>query len=205
MPTASVEHLGAHVVEQHRVDRFFERSAQLIESVDLHFDFHHVTGARAHRGHRGPNRSGQREVVVFDQHCVVQAEAMVRPSAAAHGVFLEHAQTGRRFTRVGHARVRSGDQGDEFARRGGDARKAAEKVQRRAFGGEDGACVPADLGNRLAGADGAPVFDQRGRFGRIVEQCKRQGGRADSGDDARFARDDAGPRDAPLRNDGVGR
>ena len=65
-----------------------KRLAQLIERIDLDFDLHHVPDARAHARDRFVNRAGEREVIVFDQHGVVEAEAMIAAAAAAHGVFL---------------------------------------------------------------------------------------------------------------------
>ena len=58
---------GRHVVEQHRVDRFFQRFLQLRDRIDFDLDLHHVSGSRACRGDGVVDGSGHGEMIVFDQ------------------------------------------------------------------------------------------------------------------------------------------
>ena len=51
-----------------------------------------------------------RDVVLFDQHGVEQADAVVLAAAAAHGVLLREAQTRQRLARIEDARARAGDE-----------------------------------------------------------------------------------------------
>ena len=67
-------------------------------------------------------------MIVFDQHGVVETEAVIAPAAARDGVSLERAQTGRRLARVRDARARAGD---------ADRRAAASRLRCRKDGRED--------------------------------------------------------------------
>ena len=60
--------------------------------------------------------AGDRDVVVLDQHGVVEAEAVVEAAAAAHRVFLQRAQAGRGLARAADAHVGAGDAAHEFVR-----------------------------------------------------------------------------------------
>src|SRR5262249_8726940 len=76
-----------HVVEQYRVGYpDLEHLAQLIERIDLDLDLDQMAGgglcALEHRG----DAAGDGDVVVLDQHGVVEAEAVVETAAAADGV-----------------------------------------------------------------------------------------------------------------------
>ena len=55
---------------------------------------------RLHAPHRLRDAAGQTHVVVLDQDPVVEAAAMVRAAAGAHGVLLQRAQRRRRLARV---------------------------------------------------------------------------------------------------------
>ena len=88
-------------------------------------------------------------MVVLDEDPVVEAEAVVRATAAANGVLLERAQPGRRLPGVEDRRAGAFDRVDEAASERGDSGEAAEEVERRALAGEDctrGACDPRDHG-----------------------------------------------------------
>ena len=62
--------------------------------------------ARARSSTRA-DAAGDRDVVVLDQHRVVEAEAVVEAAAAAHGVFLERAQARRGLAGAADAGLRA--------------------------------------------------------------------------------------------------
>ena len=68
------------------------------------------------------------DVVVLDQHRVVEAEPMVAAAADAHRVFLERAQARRRLARVDDPRVGCGRTDSTIAARDrGDPAQVAEE------------------------------------------------------------------------------
>ena len=78
-----------HVVEQDRVDWLVERIAQLLERVDLDFDLDHVTDGGARRRDGCMDRTGDAEMIVFDQHAVIQTKAVIGTAATRNRVSLE--------------------------------------------------------------------------------------------------------------------
>src|SRR5262249_37980703 len=107
-----------HVVEQHRVGQpDLEHLAQLIERIDLDLDLDQVAGGGLRALERRADSSGDGDVVVLDQHGIVEAEAMVETAAAAHRVLLQGAQARRGLARAANARARARDAAHEFMRR----------------------------------------------------------------------------------------
>ncbi len=119
-----------------------ERLLELAERIDLELDLDEMadTGARALQ--RGADAAGDRDMVVLDQHRIVEAEAVIGAAAGADRIFLDRAQARRRLARADDPRLVARDRGDDGGRRAGDAAEAAEEVQRRALGGEDAARRP---------------------------------------------------------------
>ena len=89
MRTACVSCGTRHVVEQDRVDWFVERIAQLLERVDLDFDLDHVADGGARRRDGCMDRTGDAEMIVFDQHAVIQTKAVIGTAATRNRVSLE--------------------------------------------------------------------------------------------------------------------
>ena len=67
---------------------------ELREVVDFDLDFDEMAHAFARRRERGTDATCRDDVVILDQHRVVEPEAVIRPAARAHGVLLEGAQAG---------------------------------------------------------------------------------------------------------------
>ncbi len=88
----------------------------------------------------GPIPPTAAKVVVLDEHGVVEAEAVIETAAAAHGVFLELAQSRRGLAGFDNPRLGACDGIHQRARGRGDAGEVACEVQRHALRGEDAAC-----------------------------------------------------------------
>ena len=94
----------------------------MVELVDLDFDLDEVTDGRARRLQCWSNATGDGDMVVLDQHGVVEAEAVIDAAAATDGVFLQRAETGKRLPRVGDPRLRMRNLGGIGGGERGDAR-----------------------------------------------------------------------------------
>ena len=92
--TARREIVERHIVEQHGVDAYAERLFELVERVDLDLDLDEMADMAAHAPDRLGDAAGDGDMVVLDEHGVVEAEAMVGAAARAHRIFLERAQSG---------------------------------------------------------------------------------------------------------------
>ena len=147
-----------HVVQQHDVGPGRQHRVELLERVHLDLD-HHARIAVLFDELPGPdNRFGggvngdspicadrenwdspEGEVVVLDQHGLVEPAAMVPAAAATHGVFFQPPPAGRGLAGVVDAGVGVGHQIDVLAGQRGDARQTPEQVQQNPFGGEQSA------------------------------------------------------------------
>ena len=84
--------------------------------------------------------SPELKMVVFDEHGIEQTEPMVESAAATDRIFLQTPPAGHRLASVvSNAGLGSGDGIDESPSDRGNARKAADEIQQRPFGGEQAA------------------------------------------------------------------
>ena len=102
--------------------------------------------------HGRAHAPGHGDVVLLDQDRVVEAEPVVGRAPGGDRGLLERTQAGRRLARVEHARA--GPLDGPRAARGerGDAREAAEEVERRALGADQrpGRALDLEHGSPLA-------------------------------------------------------
>ena len=128
------ELLGRHVVQQHRVNAARQRLFELCEGVHLDLHLHQMPHRRVHPPNGLGDTAGHDEVIVLDEHGVVQSEAVIGATTAAHGVFLQHPQTGGGFAGANDARGIALHGLHQALGGAGDAGKASQKVERNAFG-----------------------------------------------------------------------
>ena len=84
-------HVGdGEVVEHDAVGVGRERFAQLRQRFDLDFD-HDLRRPVPRCGDRCADAADGGDVVLFDQHGIEQADAVILAAAAAHGVLLSEA------------------------------------------------------------------------------------------------------------------
>ena len=100
------------------------------------------TGARA--THSGSQIARQRNMIVLDEHGVIQTKAVVAATAHTHRIFLQRAQAGHGLARAGHARAERLDGlGNRMCGCGYTA-EVTEVVESRALGREHRAAFAAD-------------------------------------------------------------
>ena len=149
-----------------------------------------MPGAGAHALDRGVDPAGGDQMVVLDQHRIVEAEAMIEPAAATHGIFLQAAQPRQCLARADDARRRSGHGIDKRACRGGNTRQMAGEIERDPLGRQQGARQAFDGRERRAGLDRAAVEFLGAKCGFGIDQAEGAFGRDQPGNGARLARHD---------------
>ena len=159
-----------------------------------------MTACRLGAGKHRADAAGHRDVVVLDQHRVIEPEAVIEAAAAAHGVFLQRPQPGRGLARADDARLGMGDAPHEFGRAGGDAGEVAEEIQRGTLCGQDGAGVAGNRHQAGPGLDRHAVAAVRLDLdlGRQPAECHLH--QRQAGDHTRLARNDGGAAPRVLRH-----
>ena len=102
------------------------------------------------RAHSRRDAAGCGDVVVFNQDAVRQGKAVVDRARRAHGVFVQLAQTGHCFARVGDARLRTLDGLHRPAGGGGHSGHMLQQVQRGALPLEQKPGAPFQLGDDVS-------------------------------------------------------
>ena len=104
-PDGLAQHVRAHVVQQHRIHSQGHRLVELCQRVDLELDLHQMADAGPGPLHRRPHSAGDGDVVVLDQHRIIQAEPVVGSAADPHRVFLREPQPRHRFAGAADLRL----------------------------------------------------------------------------------------------------
>ena len=117
---------------------------------------------RADRVEGGHDATGGDHVVVLDHRHVAEAEPVVDPAAAAHGVLLQRPPAGQRLAGVEDARRRALQRGHPGGGGGGDAGEVRGEVERGALGGQQAAGRSGDAHHHVAGGDPAAVGEPVG-------------------------------------------
>src|SRR5262245_58200512 len=188
------DRLGRHVVEQQNVGPRVERLFDLFERRDLDFDLVQVARGFAGAADGLGDAAGHRQMVVFDQHAVVQSHAMIAPAADAHRVLLQHPQPRRRLAGVDDLRLQAGDGLNVLARHGGDARKMLKEVQRDALGREQHLGVADHAGEDFARFDLLAVGRRGFDLDVLVEPAEYQVGDLEPGQNEVLFGDEAAAR-----------
>ena len=108
-------------------------------------------------------------MVVLDQDRIIQAEAMIGPAAASHGILFERPQARCGFAGVCDAGARPGYGVDEILGQGGDPAETAQQGHTGPLGREDCARVAADLGKRRPCRHDLAIVNQRRELHRRIE------------------------------------
>ena len=195
---------GCHIVEQDDIGTLGEDLVELVERVDLDFDFHEMADGGFYGAKGGDDAACDRDVVVFDQDRVIEAEAVVEAAAAQDGIFLEGAEAGRRFAGADDAGFGVGDGCDIARCQRGDAGKATEEIQRDALGGEEGAGGAFNGRKDRAGGDGCTIRDAGFKTQGWIEQAEGGFREIKPRDNARLARGNDGAGLFHRGNGGVG-
>ena len=197
--------IQAHVVQQDHVHAQRQRGLQLLQRVDLQLDPDHVADARPRPRHRIGDAAREGDVVVLDQHRVVQAEAMIAAAAHAHGVFLQGAQARHGLARAGHARAIRRHGPRDRCGGGGDAAQVAQEVQRHALGRQHGAGAALDARDLRARLQHAAVRARHAEADRRIQRAERQPRQVQPGQHALLARHQARFRLGVGGHDGIRR
>ena len=84
--------------------RRWREPLQLVKGANFDLDGLRSPAIAMRSFERGRDPAGQCDVVILDEHAVGKIEAVILSAAAAHGIFVDHAQARRGFARVENAR-----------------------------------------------------------------------------------------------------
>ena len=101
--------------------------------------------------------AGGDDVIVFDQHGVEQAGAVVLSAAATNGVFFKCARPGVVLRVSAILALCAGNRVGIAPRQGRDARHAAHEVERDALGGQDCAGIAGNGRDDVAGRNARAI------------------------------------------------
>ena len=153
--------VGRHVIQQDHVGAALHRVAHLLLVLALHLDAQQMRGMRARPQDRRAHASRRRDMVILDQHAIIQPGAMVAPAAHAHRVLLQRAQPRRRLARIHDLRPCIPHRRDTARRQRGDAGEPPQEVERGPLGRQQRARLARDLRQRRASLHRVAIRHER--------------------------------------------
>jgi len=161
-----------------------------------HFDLDDLRTAAVVHGtiQNRRNPTCQRDVIVLDEDAIGEIEAVILAAAAAHSVFVDHAQSRGGFSGVENARFGAGDGLDKLAGQGCDSTHALQEIQNDALAGKNDAGIVLDHSNRLPFMEANAIEDLRMRGDFVV----RRYGAIERGVDIENARHAADSRENAI-------
>ena len=82
------QHRRVHIVEEHNISAFRDDFAQLIKRIDFNLNFHEMADGRFRRAQRWHDAARNSNVIILDQHRIIEAKPMIGATAAFHSVFF---------------------------------------------------------------------------------------------------------------------
>jgi hypothetical protein len=199
---------NGEIIEHDAMDaRARQRFPHLVQVSSLHFhpdvqpSCLQVAEAALHRGSDSA-RGG--DMVILDQHHVVEPKAVIDASSKSDRELVEDAQSGRGLSRIGDAGAGPLDGIDILPGQGRDAAHALQNIERRPLGLQDPREGAFDCGDKRPRLHGRPVPAQRLHEEIGIDKVKRQRGDIETRDDAPLLRRNAAPAALIGRHDRVG-
>jgi len=154
---------GTEFIEQDDVGMCRERLFELRERFDFHLD-RNFRRQPARAGDRSRDRSGGRDMVLLDEHHVIEPDAMILRATAEDSVLLCGTQPRQCFPRVEDLAAGTGNGGDEPARHRGSRRQKLEEVESRTLSGKHRASRAFDGENHLIRQDPVTIAGRPAQF-----------------------------------------
>lgn len=149
------ELIQAHIIQQQPVRPGLDRVLGLLERVAFDGDADGAGGdvEIPRGGDRRLDAANAGDVVILDQHPVIEPHAVVHRPAEAAGVFGQLAIAGNGFAGVEQAAFGMFDLAHIGAGQGGDARQMLQDIERGAFRRQQFPRIAGDAQNGAAGDD----------------------------------------------------
>src|SRR5579872_113754 len=94
---------NVHIVQQHYIGLSLDSLSHLGERFTLDLYLEQMLSSATSRRDRLYNATGSFDMVIFNQHAIAQAIAVILTSAQAHSFLLQAAQTRLRLARIENA------------------------------------------------------------------------------------------------------
>ena len=170
-----------HIVEEQPIGAGRKRRLDLVDTVDLDLDLKPGVGGLG-ASDRFRDVTADRNMIVLDQHSVIEAHPVVLRAAHPGRIFFQRAEAGNRLSSIEQDGAGTLHGVDVAPRLGRNAGQMLQRVQRRPLGGQHGARVsvqPHQGGARLRPLTVCNEnFDDHG----VVTPSKEGCGNVDAGD-----------------------
>ena len=153
----------------------------------IHLEDDPIDPRRNSATHRLAHAARYRDMIVLDHRRIVEPHPVVGCTTHPRRILLQHAKAGNGLARVEQRRAGPGNGIDIGARHRRDARQMLHCVERRTFGGEDGAGIAAEPHQISPGGHARALGHQYLDVHRRIEHSEERLGNRQSGDDDRIA------------------
>src|SRR5207245_653177 len=148
---------------------------------------------------------GQRDVILFQQNCIIEPETMVAAATRLHCILFQRPQSRSRFPRIPDARLRAHQLFHKAPRQRGNSAKMSEKIQHRSLAREDRPGVSLDLHDLRARFYKRSVIVREGDAYFRIQRAEDLLGEWQTRANERLSGEDFSPRRRPCRHHCRGR
>lgn len=184
-----------HVIEENQVDALEgKKVGELFERGGFQLDAHAgmILADAVDGGLEGGQGAIGGEVIVFDHHGVVEPHAVVDTATGFDGFFFKQAPAWGGFAGIPDFDGIGFDGVDVAGGHGGDPGEALKEIEGGAFGGEQRASATFDFDQGVTGSECATVGVVNPKTETRIHFFEDRFRDRHAGNDAGFARDDAG-------------
>src|SRR5207247_7485213 len=142
---------------------------------------------------------GQRDVILFQQNCIIEPETMVAAATRLHCILFQRPQSRSRFPRIPDARLRARQLFHKAPRQRGNSAKMSAKIQLRSLAREDRPGVSLDLHDLRARFYKRSVIVREGDAYFRIQRAEDLLGEWQTRANERLSGEDFSPRRRPWR------
>ena len=145
------------------------------------------------------------DMIVLDQHGIVEAEPMIAAAADADRIFFDRAQARRCLARADDLRLGVPDRRNHGRRRGGNSAQAAQEIQRNPFRRQNAPRRAGDGGDHVARRQSRAIIAFYTHLDGRIDQLEGEPSQIEARDNAGLARHQKCRGAAVHWHNGVGR
>src|SRR5690625_2572031 len=149
--------LGTHIIQQDDPCAMSQRLIELRKGIHLYFYGDHVTYGRPGLLQGLCYPASQGNMVVLDQHCIIQRHAMIHPATGTYRIFLQGTQARQSFAGAGDFAVVGFDAGTQICRCTRHATEMTEDIECSALSRQDRLRGPGNASDGLTGLYGSAI------------------------------------------------
>ena len=187
-PDRLAHHLRRHIIQHNDIRAARERLAHPREILHLDLDLRHMARIRPRPRERLADAARHLDMIILDEHRVVQPQPVIAAAAHAHRILIEQPQPRRRLPRIDQPRPIRRRNRREPRRPRRDPRHMLEQIQREPLARQHSARRAVHLSDHRPRRELRPVCELRRKGNPRLQELEHPARHRDARQHARILR-----------------